>query len=103
MKLNQFRKVTNPFEYYDEWNGTCCSLLVEMGISAGLGSMEIMTCIFCLLLTGLIQNIEQQARIERLENLILAPCCYREPVSRHGSEIAQTIRLEKESETMHSR
>ncbi|MGQ9635889.1 MAG: cytochrome c-type biogenesis protein [Bryobacteraceae bacterium] len=36
----------------------------------------------------------QQARIERLENAVLAPCCYSEPVSRHQSEIAVKMRAE---------
>jgi len=37
---------------------------------------------------------EQKARIERLEQAVLAPCCYSEPVSRHQSEIAVKMRLE---------
>jgi cytochrome c-type biogenesis protein CcmH/NrfF len=37
---------------------------------------------------------EQKARVERIENAVLAPCCYREPVSRHQSEIAVKMRLE---------
>jgi cytochrome c-type biogenesis protein CcmH/NrfF len=36
----------------------------------------------------------QKTRIERLENAVLAPCCYTEPVSRHQSEIALKMRLE---------
>jgi cytochrome c-type biogenesis protein CcmH len=36
----------------------------------------------------------QQARIERLEDAVLAPCCYTEPVSRHQSDIAIKMRLE---------
>jgi cytochrome c-type biogenesis protein CcmH len=54
--------------------------------------MKITACIFYLLLTALVQNNGQQARLERLEDSILAPCCYREPVSRHASQIARTIR-----------
>jgi len=34
------------------------------------------------------------ARIERLEGAVLAPCCYTEPVSIHQSEIAVKMRLE---------
>ena len=34
------------------------------------------------------------ARIARLQDAVLAPCCYTEPVSRHQSEIAIKMRLE---------
>jgi cytochrome c-type biogenesis protein CcmH/NrfF len=34
------------------------------------------------------------ARVARLEDAVLAPCCYTEPVSRHQSEIAVKMRLE---------
>ena len=37
---------------------------------------------------------EQQARIAKLEDAVLAPCCYTEPVSRHQSDIAIKMRLE---------
>ncbi len=37
---------------------------------------------------------DQQARIERLQGAVLAPCCYTEPVSRHQSEIALKMRME---------
>ena len=37
---------------------------------------------------------DQQARIERLQDAVLAPCCYTEPVSRHQSEIALKMRME---------
>ena len=37
---------------------------------------------------------EQKARVERIEDAVLAPCCYTEPVSRHQSEIAVKMRLE---------
>jgi cytochrome c-type biogenesis protein CcmH/NrfF len=37
---------------------------------------------------------QQRARIERLEDAILAPCCYAEPISRHQSEIAIQMRLQ---------
>lgn len=37
---------------------------------------------------------EPNARIERLEGAVLAPCCYTEPVSIHQSEIALKMRLE---------
>ena len=31
---------------------------------------------------------EQKARVQRIEDAVLAPCCYTEPVSRHQSEVA---------------
>ena len=37
---------------------------------------------------------EQDARIARLQDAVLAPCCYTEPVSRHQSEIALKMRIE---------
>jgi cytochrome c-type biogenesis protein CcmH/NrfF len=37
---------------------------------------------------------EPQTRIERLENALLAPCCFAEPVSRHRSEVARQMREE---------
>ena len=37
---------------------------------------------------------EQRARVERIEDAVLAPCCYAEPVSRHQSEIAVKMRIE---------
>lgn len=37
---------------------------------------------------------QQRTRIDRLENAVLAPCCYTEPVSRHRSEIALRMRAE---------
>ena len=37
---------------------------------------------------------EQKARVQRIEDLVLAPCCYTEPVSRHQSEIAVKMRIE---------
>lgn len=36
----------------------------------------------------------QQRRIDRLQNAVLAPCCYTEPVSRHQSEVAVKMRAE---------
>lgn len=47
-----------------------------------------------LLCTARAETAEHQARIERLENMVLAPCCYAEPVARHQSEIAVKMRLE---------
>lgn len=37
---------------------------------------------------------EQKARVQRIEDSVLAPCCYTEPVSRHQSEIAVKMRIE---------
>ena len=37
---------------------------------------------------------EQRARVERLQNAVLAPCCYAQPVGQHQSEIAVKMRLE---------
>jgi cytochrome c-type biogenesis protein CcmH/NrfF len=37
---------------------------------------------------------ERRRRVERIENAVLAPCCYKEPVSRHQSEIAVKMRVE---------
>jgi cytochrome c-type biogenesis protein CcmH/NrfF len=37
---------------------------------------------------------ERQARIERLEKAVLAPCCYTQTVALHQSEIAVKMRLE---------
>jgi formate-dependent nitrite reductase complex subunit NrfG len=37
---------------------------------------------------------EQRARIQALENMFLAPCCYSEPVSRHRSDVALQMRAE---------
>lgn len=36
----------------------------------------------------------QQARIDRLEHAVLAPCCYTESVAIHQSEIAVKMRVE---------
>lgn len=35
-----------------------------------------------------------QERIARLENALLAPCCYSENLARHNSEIARKMRME---------
>jgi cytochrome c-type biogenesis protein CcmH/NrfF len=37
---------------------------------------------------------QEQARIERLEKAVLAPCCYTQTVALHQSEIAVKMRLE---------
>jgi cytochrome c-type biogenesis protein CcmH len=35
-----------------------------------------------------------QARVERLEGMVLAPCCYAEPVSIHRSDVALQMKVE---------
>ena len=37
---------------------------------------------------------EQKVRVQRIEDAVLAPCCYTEPVSRHQSEVAVKMRIE---------
>ena len=37
---------------------------------------------------------EQKGRVQRIEDAVLAPCCYTEPVSRHQSEVAVKMRIE---------
>jgi len=37
---------------------------------------------------------EQKARVQRLENAVLALCCYAEPVSRHQSGVALKMRID---------
>lgn len=41
-------------------------------------------------------SVEQRIQIERLENSLLAPCCYSEPVARHRSDISLQMRAEIE-------
>ena len=43
---------------------------------------------------------KQSERIKKLENSLLAPCCYGEPVSRHMSEISFQMRHEIEDKVM---
>jgi cytochrome c-type biogenesis protein CcmH/NrfF len=37
---------------------------------------------------------QQKVRARRIEDAVLAPCCYAEPASRHQSEIAVKMRVE---------
>jgi cytochrome c-type biogenesis protein CcmH/NrfF len=46
------------------------------------------------LIRGADPTADQRERIERIENSLLAPCCYAEAVSRHNSEVAIKMRLE---------
>jgi cytochrome c-type biogenesis protein CcmH/NrfF len=46
-------------------------------------------------LSAAAQPVEDpNARVIRLQDAVLAPCCYTEPVSRHQSEVALKMRLE---------
>jgi cytochrome c-type biogenesis protein CcmH/NrfF len=45
-------------------------------------------------LVALAQTPEQHARIENLENKLLAPCCYGEAVAHHQSQVAVQMRAE---------
>ncbi|HVN81082.1 MAG TPA: cytochrome c-type biogenesis protein CcmH [Terriglobia bacterium] len=47
-----------------------------------------------LMIGSINSQAEQGGRIAHLENALLAPCCYREPVSRHQSEEAAALRSE---------
>lgn len=51
-----------------------------------------------LLATTLPASAQQWVQIHHVENQLLAPCCYAEPVARHGSEVA--IQMRHEIETM---
>jgi len=37
---------------------------------------------------------QQRARAERIQTMLLAPCCYSEPVSRHRSDVSLAMREE---------
>ncbi|MFB3828739.1 MAG: cytochrome c-type biogenesis protein CcmH [Bryobacteraceae bacterium] len=37
---------------------------------------------------------DHRARIETLEKSVLAPCCYKDPVSRHQSDASTKVKLE---------
>ena len=37
---------------------------------------------------------QQKARCVRLEESVLAPCCYKEPVSRHGSAVSAKLKIQ---------
>lgn len=53
--------------------------------------------LFLVLLPSLVHAetaAQQQARIDRLEHAVLAPCCYTQPVAIHQSEIALKMRLD---------
>jgi cytochrome c-type biogenesis protein CcmH/NrfF len=47
-----------------------------------------------LLVHGADLTAEQRARIHKLENSLLAPCCYSEVVARHNSEVAVKMQIE---------
>lgn len=37
---------------------------------------------------------DAKARMEQLERSLLAPCCYKEPISRHHSDVSTKMKLE---------
>lgn len=39
-------------------------------------------------------SADQQRRIEKLENSLLAPCCWSEPIATHRSEVALAMKAE---------
>jgi cytochrome c-type biogenesis protein CcmH len=43
---------------------------------------------------GVQDAAEVQARVDLLERSLLAPCCYKEPISRHHSDIATKMKME---------
>lgn len=47
-------------------------------------------------MTGLAQPLDetQQARAKALQKILLAPCCWNEPVATHGSQAAVEMRSE---------
>jgi cytochrome c-type biogenesis protein CcmH/NrfF len=47
-----------------------------------------------LLVHGADLTAEQRARIHKLENSLLAPCCHSEVVARHNSEVAVKMQIE---------
>jgi cytochrome c-type biogenesis protein CcmH/NrfF len=67
------------------------------GISRKTMIPRLIQLLFLALLPSLVhaETVEQQqARVDRLEHAVLAPCCYTEPVAIHQSEIAVKMRLE---------
>lgn len=46
------------------------------------------------LLRGADPTPDQRERIQKLENSILAPCCYSEVVARHNSDVAVKMQIE---------
>ena len=62
-----------------------------------LSRIGALVCLISLPLLVFAETPEQQRdRIGRLENAVLAPCCYRETVARHRSEVALKMRGEIE-------
>lgn len=51
-------------------------------------------CVPIVLLFLFADDTSPQARIRRIEDSLLAPCCYSEPVSKHRSEVA--LKMKKE-------
>ena len=72
-----------------------------LGSKAGRGRFAANALLLGCAVTGLVafsvsaeRPSEQKARVQRIEDTVLAPCCYTEPVSRHQSEIALKMRME---------
>jgi cytochrome c-type biogenesis protein CcmH len=55
----------------------------------------ILCCLAAAALYGQIESPEQ-ARIRKLENSLLAPCCWAEPIAQHRSDVALQMRREIE-------
>ncbi len=53
-----------------------------------------MTPFLAVILAAASLGSDVTARIERLERSLLAPCCYKEPISRHHSDVATRMKLE---------
>jgi len=57
--------------------------------------MNFDSLVLMVLAVGIVNPLTgQDSRIAYLEDALLAPCCYREPVSRHQSEEAVALRAE---------
>jgi cytochrome c-type biogenesis protein CcmH len=55
--------------------------------------MRILVCALAFLLTAAAAPPNAD-RVKKLEEALLAPCCYAEPVARHNSEVAAKMRAE---------
>jgi cytochrome c-type biogenesis protein CcmH/NrfF len=49
---------------------------------------------FMLVLCAAAAAFDAGARVALLEKSLLAPCCYKEPISRHQSEVSTKMKLE---------
>jgi cytochrome c-type biogenesis protein CcmH len=71
-----------------------------IAISAKLFLFVLLVLVFSNLAFPQQPTPKQSERIKKLENSLLAPCCYGEPVSRHMSEISFQMRHEIEDKVM---